>query len=595
MSDSDLQHTARQAAQAIHEAFLGYQESFHTITQRSRERFEACDWHGMQADALERLQLYKKVIDSIVAEVRLSLSQHAKDRWLWSQMKSHYSQHISCCGDYELAETFFNSVTRRIFFTVGVDQNIEFVDSDFTPRPLPEGTRIHDAYSLDCGQPLDRAAGLPAIQQLIQAILKDHPYRVGYQDIESDSQLAAERILEVLQEKYNSPRLSHVDVLKAEFYRDNGAYIIGRMVSHSPTADRPHYIPLVVCLRNRGQGAFVDALLLDEDEISIVFSFTRSYFHVDARWTQATVDFLKSIMPLKRIAELYISIGYNKHGKTELYRDLLRHLATTQDKFEIARGERGMVMAVFTLSTYDMVFKIIKDRIEPPKSTSRQEVMERYDLVFKHDRAGRLVDAQEFEHLRFDRSRFAPDLLEHLLVLAPNTVTVTAETVSIKHLYTERRLTPLNLYVKEAVEEAARQAVIDYGQAIKDLAATNIFPGDVLLKNFGVTRHGRVVFYDYDELCLVADCKFRRMPQASSLDDEFSADPWFYVGPLDIFPAEFDTFLGLQEPLRSVFIEQHADLFGVPFWKNIQARHKAGEIFDIDPYPNYRKLVRKPS
>jgi isocitrate dehydrogenase kinase/phosphatase len=295
-------------------------------------------------------------------------------------------------------------------------------------------------------------------------------------------------------------------------------------------------------------------------------------------------------MPLKRIAELYISIGFNKHGKTELYRELIHHLANSTDKFKIARGERGMVMIVFAIDSFDMVFKIIKDRVDPPKTATRQEVMERYDLVFKHDRAGRLVDAQEFEYLSFDKNRFSEELLEQLLAVAPNVVRVDHECVIIKHLYIERRLTPLNLYVKEAGEAAAREAVIDYGKAIKDLAATNIFPGDVLLKNFGVTRHGRVVFYDYDELCLVTDCKFRKMPQARNFDEEFESDAWFYVGPLDIFPDEFRTFLGLLEPLRSAFVEVHEDLFGVEFWHSMQRKHASGEYIHIYPYPENKRL-----
>jgi len=325
--------------------------------------------------------------------------------------------------------------------------------------------------------------------------------------------------------------------------------------------------------------------------VSIIFSFAHSYFHIEVERPYDLVHFLKSIIPLKRIAELYISIGYNKHGKTELYRDLMRHMASSMDKFEIARGEKGMVMAFFTLPSYDVVFKVIKDRVTPPKATSRAEVMERYDLVFKHDRVGRLVDAQQFDYLRFERERFTEGLLNELLEYAPSVVSLEDGCVVLKHLYTERRLTPLNLYIKEVPETAAANAVIDYGQAIKDLAAANVFPGDVLLKNFGVTRHGRVVFYDYDELCLVTDCVFRTIPQARDFDDEFAAEPWFYVGPMDIFPEEFRTFLGLTEPLRSIFIESHGDLFGIDFWRRLQARHTAGEVVETYPYPPSKHLI----
>jgi isocitrate dehydrogenase kinase/phosphatase len=290
---------------------------------------------------------------------------------------------------------------------------------------------------------------------------------------------------------------------------------------------------------------------------------------------------------------LYISIGYNKHGKTELYRDLLRHLGRTNDRFEIARGEKGMVMTVFTMPSYDMVFKVIKDHFGEPKTTTRQEVMERYQLVFKHDRAGRLVDAQEFEHLKFDCDRFSEDLLKELRKVAAGSVTMNDEYVAIKHLYMERRTVPLDVFVHEADPAAVEEAVIEYGQAVKDLASTNIFPGDVLLKNFGVTRHGRVVFYDYDELMLLTDCKFRRMPQAREFSDDFEAEPWFFVGKNDIFPQEFSTFLGLPDAYRSVFDHFHGDLFDVKFWKEMQKRHQAGEVIDIFPYKQNRRLQNR--
>ena len=212
--------------------------------------------------------------------------------------------------------------------------------------------------------------------------------------------------------------------------------------------------------------------------------------------------------------------------------------------------------------------------------------------MFKHDRAGRLVDAQEFEHLKFDRGRFSPELLDELLATAANSVIVEGNSVVIKHLYTERRLITLNLYIR--APEAA-QAVVDYGQAIKDLAATNIFPGDLLLKNFGVTRHGRVVFYDYDELCLLSDCNFRELPKASTVQEEFASEPWFFVGDDDIFPEEFLTFLGFPGKLRKIFIRAHGDLLGVEFWTTMQKRIRAGEVIDIFPYKHDKHLSRRMS
>jgi isocitrate dehydrogenase kinase/phosphatase len=344
-------------------------------------------------------------------------------------------------------------------------------------------------------------------------------------------------------------------------------------------------------LLNTPQGVVVDAVRLNKHEINILFSFTRSYFHVEVGRPYDLVRFLLSITYQKRIADLYISIGHNKHGKTTLYRDLLHHLASSGDQFEVARGERGMVMAVFTLPSFDVVFKVIKDHFAHPKTVTRQDVMQKYHLVFRHDRAGRLVDAQEFEHLQFERSRFSEELLAELQRVAARSVRIEGAYVIVKHAYVERRVTPLNLYVRDSSPAAARAAAIDFGNAIKDLAASGIFPGDMLLKNFGVTRQGRVVFYDYDELCLLTSCIFRALPQPTHEDDVFATEPWFSVGEHDIFPEEFRHFLGLQGWLRDIFIEQHADLFEAQFWQQLQERLLNGEVIDIFPYDQSRRLA----
>jgi isocitrate dehydrogenase kinase/phosphatase len=295
-------------------------------------------------------------------------------------------------------------------------------------------------------------------------------------------------------------------------------------------------------------------------------------------------------MPRKRTAEIYISLGYNKHGKTELYRDLLNHLAYSGDHFEIARGQRGMVMLVFTMPSYDMVFKIIKDRFNYPKGSTRKDVLAKYDLVYRHDRAGRLVDAQAFEYLQFERDRFSAELLDEMAREARQMVEITGEYVIIAHAYVERRVIPLDVYAREAGEEAACAAVLDYGQAIKDMASSNIFPGDMLLKNFGVTRHGRVVFYDYDELCLLEDCHFRRLPPAADYEDELNPDPWFHVNDHDIFPEEFPRFLGLPPLLRSQLVARHGDLFTLDYWRNTQDNIRDGILTHIFPYRQDQRI-----
>lgn len=564
---------ARECARAIWQSFGGYRAALRGLMRRAQQRFEQQDWHGLQADAVERLNVREVYIQSALQYLRPHIGERFQNRNLWRFVKHAYAE--LCAGQpaADIAKTYFTSVTRRVFDTVGIDVPIEFQGADLEMPPQPSDQPLCVTY---------RAGdSLPA---LARACLQHAQLQIPFEDLERDAALIAREFeCERQRTPWGGHAIESADLLKPVFYRNKAAYLVGRLRGGE------HVMPLVLALRNRDGRVVADAVLLTEDEVSIVFSYTRSYFHVDLDRPRETVEFLKSLMPWKRLAELYISLGYNRHGKAELYWDLLQHLERSDDRFVTAPGDKGMVMIVFTLPTYDIVFKIIRDRFAYPKTTTRQDVLDKYDLVFKHDRAGRLVDAQEFRHLTFERERFAPDLLEELAT-ATESVEVTAQDVVLKHVYVERRMKPLNLHLREAPAEAARDAVLDYGQAIKDLAATNIFPGDLLLKNFGLTRHKRVIFYDYDELTLLTDCIFRDLPPPRDYDDEMSAEPWYYVGEKDIFPEEFGNFLGLAGDLRRTFLDAHGDLLQPHFWRDLQARHKAGEVLEIPPYRTGRRL-----
>jgi isocitrate dehydrogenase kinase/phosphatase len=492
-------------------------------------------------------------------------------------MKAVYSGLIAERDDWEVAETFFNSTTRRIFATVGVDPRIEFVATDFATPPTRSRMAVYRVYN---------RTGTTA--QLIQDILGDYRFATPYRRVGHDAQRVAARIEAQLEPNGAPHSVDRIEMIRMPFFRGMGAYLIGRL--YRGAAHNVAHIPLALAFIHTPQGIIVDAVLLDENSVSILFSFAHSYFHVESERPYDLVQFLKSLMPRKRTGELYISIGYHKHGKTELYRDLLNHLAHTAEQFEIARGQRGMVMLVFTMPKYDIVFKVIKDFFNYPKGSTRKEVMGKYDLVYRHDRAGRLVDAQPFEYLEFDRVLFTEELLAALAAKCSQSVYINEKTVVIAHAYIQRRVTPLDVFIREAHRPAARSAVCDYGQAIKDMASSNIFPGDMLLKNFGVTRHGRVVFYDYDELCLLQECNIRCLPPSDHDEDALAAEPWFSVNKNDIFPEEFPNFLGLSGELRREFESRHADLYTAGFWRERQAAIRAGEYSHIFPYLPEQRL-----
>ncbi len=566
---------AERAAAMIMAEFQGYGAAFSAITCRAKHRFETRDWRGTQSDAAARLALYRRHVDELVIDLGQLLGSALPDRATWARIRSIYAGLFEGRHDAELAETFFNSTSRRVLGTVGADPLVEFLGFPASGPLERTGPMIFDTYRDD-----------GTVHQLIQRLLAACAWSVSYEDLERDAALVAEAVDARLREMDWAGGPVEIDLLRAPFYRNKGAYLVGRI--HCGLEP----IPLVLPLIHGEHGVVVDAVLLTQDEASVVFGFSWSYFFVDAPHPRGLITFLNSIMPNKRVDELYTSIGHSKHGKTELYRSLMRHLEGPDARFAFAEGDEGMVMGVFTLPSFNVVFKIIKDTFIAPKNTTRKAVMDKYHFVFQHDRVGRLADAQEFEQLEFRRRCFPDDLLAYLLRVTGGSVQVDGERIVVRHLYTERRVTPLNLFLEQADDAAARDAILDYGNAIKDLAGADIFTGDMLLKNFGVTRNGRVICYDYDELCLLQECSFRRIPPPRDFDDEFAAEPWFHVGEHDIFPEEFSAFLVPAGRLRETFLAAHGDLLTVDLWRSVQQRLGTGEIFDFFPYKQNRRLHR---
>jgi len=564
----------RQCAREIAEAFERYNAEFRVITRRAPVRFDNLDSKGSQRDAVERIDLYDKFVNRTVAELRVRLAERALDRDLWMQIRRDFPQEIATLPDPEFAKTFFSSTTRRLFGTVGVAPEIEFVATDLDPLASITSAVGTNTYLNHGSLPL-----------LFEDVLGDVRFRSSWRDLDKSILHVAGEVTAYLQTRNERRPVVKVEMIRPVFYQVTRAYLVGRIVG------RGFLLPLVIALKNTDGGILVDAVMLAEGDVSIVFSFTRSYFHVDLERVGEAVLFLKSILPMKPVSELFTVLGRARQGKTERYRELMHHLGNTQDRFVHAAGERGLVMVCFTLPSFDVVFKIIRDRFPYPKNVLREEVMAKYQLVFKHDRAGRLVDAQEFRRLRFPRDLFAPELLQELLTETAATVHEEGTNLVFDHMYIERRMTPLNLYLRSASESAAESAVLDYGQCIRDLAYTNIFAGDLLLKNFGVTRHGRVIFYDYDELCAVTDCRFRDMPQATNPEDEMRGEAWFYVADNDVFPETFIRFLAFTESQKAALLKMHGEILTAQFWRSVQERLREGDVLEVLPYHPHRVRV----
>jgi len=563
-----MPQSALAIARMILDGFDDYREHFRQITDGARERFEKAQWQQGQAASAARINLYEEKVAEVTARLRAQFDEATLlEVDAWPLVKRAYIGLIDLRFDDELSETWYNSIFCSLFSHDLISDACMFIH---TTRPSLRRAR---AAQTRVYQP---AGDLTA---MLAQVFADYAFSEPYADLATDLRRLEAQLRENLPDWVCKDPDLNVELFSSVLYRNKGAYLVGRIYT------RDEQWPLVIPLLHReGRGIQIDALITDEADVSIIFSFTRSYFMVDVPVPAEFIGFLKRILPGKHIAELYTSIGFYKHGKSEFYRALINHLATTDDRFIMAPGVRGMVMSVFTLPGFNTVFKIIKDRFSPSKNVSRATVIEKYRLVKSVDRVGRMADTQEFADFRFPLSKFEPECLAELLEVAAGTVQVEGDSVLIRHCWTERRMTPLNLYLENANPAQEREALEDYGLAIKQLAAANIFPGDMLLKNFGVTRHGRVVFYDYDEICFLTEANFRHIPAPRTPEDEMASEPWYSIGPLDVFPEEFPPFLFADAGQRRLFDELHGELYNADYWKGLQEAIRAGKVIDVFPY-----------
>ncbi len=569
--------------------YMDYYYRFKLITKRARIRFEQRDWHGTQDDAKGRIDLYRDDVQETTQEVADLLKGLPLDNIFWAKVKAAFAEEIAHFNTRNIAETFYNSVYRH-FHKVGANRELMFVSRTGTYREYQGHATISYDYDLQ-----DRK-----LSDILAELLEHFRFDAKWDDKKADIQLVADRWQHHIDLLGGRSPTDRLEILTSLFYRNKSAYIVGRFLKDDSC--HPFILPL---LHPEGVGIFIDALLLETDQATSIFSYHRSYFLADITVPSDMVDFLQTFMPTKAISELYNAIGFEKHGKTVFYRELVRHFrltekeARTQDakqvfeeQFVTAPGIAGMVMYVFTMPTLNMVFKIIRDKFAPPKQVTPKVVKEKYELVKRHDRVGRMADSYLFEKLALPLDRFDHACLAKLRKTAASKVEVTEDRVLISHVYVEKKMTPLNLYIEQSSEEDAQKVLRDYGRAIKQLAAANIFPGDLLLKNFGVTRIKRVVFYDYDEIELVTDTNFRHIPEPKTYEQEMASQPWYSVRPNDVFPEEFPGFLMRAGPNLNYLRTKHGDIFDADFWNDLKQRIQAGEIMDVFPYRTGYRFLR---
>jgi isocitrate dehydrogenase kinase/phosphatase len=582
-------------AKAMMDGFNRHYRLFRTESARAKHRFETADWHGQQRAQRERIEFYDLRVKECVMRLEKEFKAGAQPMEVWQEIKLHYIGLLVDHHQPELAETFFNSVTTKILHRTHFHNSFIFVrpavSTEYIENDEPAATPTYRAYY----------PTRDTLQKTILLALGNFDLQKPFDNLQRD----AGYVLAAIEDQIKGVKLLanfQIQVLSSLFFRNKGAYAIGKIINGYKEV--PFALPI---LHNKEGKLFIDAALFGEDDLHIIFSFARAYFMVDMEVPSAYVQFLRSMMPRKPRAEIYNALGLAKQGKTLFYRDFLYHLRHSSDNFRIAPGIKGMVMLVFDLPSFPYVFKVIKDFYPPPKDTSREQIKGKYQLVKQHDRVGRMADTLEYSEVAFPRARFDEELIAEIQKYAPSQLEISDRDgdgqveVIIKHLYIERRMIPLNIHLQEAFDQGLgndrphqqmERAVIEYGNAIKDLVRANIFPGDMLWKNFGVTRHGKVVFYDYDEIEYITDCNFRKVPTPRNEEDEMSGEVWYSVGPRDVFPETFAPFLLGNHAVREVFMKHHADLLDVAFWQSHKERIAAGHVHDVFPYEREKRFIR---
>ncbi|MCH1491391.1 MAG: bifunctional isocitrate dehydrogenase kinase/phosphatase [Luminiphilus sp.] len=566
-------------ARTILNGFTAYFADFENITLAARTRFEKAEWGVMHAISTRRIDLYKEKVLETLSYVTHIADDRLADFEFWTETRGVYAELVRGMTNFEIAETFYNSIYNSVFGHRRIRDEHAFVFS-------PQG----DMPPVDVRRVVVRFRG--GLRESVSALLENYALHIPYEDSDRDRNNIVAAIERELAGRVDlNEDALEFQTLEHHFYRNKAVYIVGRIVG--PDLQLPFVLPMLHNNVTDQPAVYIDTILFGSDRVSLLFSFTRSYFMVDASIPSQYVLFLHQLMPKKDISEIYSAIGHHRHGKTYYYRTAYRHMRATTDKFIVAPGIKGMVMSVFTLPSYEFVFKIIKDRFTPPKDVTHQLVKDKYNLVKRWDRAGRMADTQEFTNLVFDRSRFSEELMEELYATCSSQLVISGTALIIKHCYVERRMTPLNLYLQDASDEEVDEVMNDYGKSIKELAAANIFPGDMLLKNFGVTRHGRVVFYDYDEIQPLLECNFRRIPPPRDEHEEMASRPWYSVGPNDVFPEEFRLFFSGNQRARKAFDARHSEIYDADFWTGLQKRIQEGHVDDFYPYPRIMRFPRE--
>ena len=551
---------------------------FQVITESAKTAFETRDYQASLIISKKRLSLYSDSMYKLGENLSDAFSPISRDQGLWEVIEEKYRQLVRNRYEGDLALAYIHSVRRALLLG-------EWSPVDYS---FDVPSKANKNYSDFLFETFHTEA---ITTDLLLDILRVPGFNVQYRELKVDAMLAAQRVKGDLDDRFSTYKIQKIEVIKGEFYRNRGAYIVGRIV-----LDNLSNVPLVIALLNEEKGIYVDAILTSESAAFNIFSTTRANFHVNNEYYHELSEFLHSIIPKRTLGLSYSTIGFNHFGKVAVMEELKEELLSNDGKFDFAIGFKGTVAIGFQSRQSGYNLKVIRNSPTEQYKWGMFEgvpsVLEKYSRVHVINRTGSMLDNIIFYRVKLERIWFTNALLEELLNEASECVTLQGNFLFFRHLIVQRRLTPLPVYLETSSQAESEAAVINLGHCIKNNMAANIFNKDLDARNYGVGVFGGVYLFDYDALEKFTEVKIRT--NQNQFEGEEEIPEWFFEDGVVFLPEEIES--GLRIPsrsLRRLFREVHGDLLQVGYYERIQDELRVGKVPSVRVYPERYQIKKK--
>jgi len=574
---NDTNQHIQSAATWLYEEYHLFYEEFLKILDLAKLAFEKRDFASSIRVSSRRLSLYSISIAEVGNRLKLSYPQIHSDIDQWWEVEYHYQGLIRGEYDEDIARAYLHSLRRKIYQGEWRPTDYSFTEIISGPGELS----AHIVKSIT----LDGSLTKPVVLE----ILKIPEFIRSYADIHNDTERVANRVAENLSRPpRNAQRLICVEMINTGFYRNRGAYLVGRLVFEDG-----RLAPLIIALLNDESGIYVDAVLTSETYAHNIFSSTLANFHVTSSYYHEVSAVLKSIMPRRPLGLHYSTIGYNHLGKVAVMRELESELVGTGMVLETAVGSQGTVAMGFASQNSAYNLKVIRDKptrhYKWGEFEGLESVIKKYTRVHEINRTGSMLDSIIYYNVRLDRRWFSAALLEQLLSNASLSVSLNGDDVIFKYLIVQIKLTPLPVYLENASEKQAETVIVNLGYCIKNNAAANIFNKDLDARNYGVSSFSMVYLFDYDALEELKEVKIRT--NLDREDGEEDIPDWYFEDGVIFLPEELVSGLCIpQRSLCDLFAKRHANLLTTDYWNKIQQDLLAGTVPQVSVYPDSERV-----